>query len=154
MSVLGSGWWIAHCDGSAVPNPGRMAVGGVIISPSGQVHTLSRALHAVGCNNEAELCALMAALKEAHGMGARQVQLFTDSSIVVEQLRARPEQAQPVRPIERLTAMFLEARVLIEAFDEVLLTWVPRHRNSQADALARAALGLMPKAAVPHKRRR
>jgi ribonuclease HI len=146
--------WQVHCDGSAVPNPGRMAVGAVITGPAGQAHTLSRALHAVGCNNEAELRALMAALAEAQALGARQVQLFTDNSILVEQLRARDDGEWPVRPIARLEALFCEALSLIQCFDEVRLTWVPRHRNAQADALARAALGLAPKPSFPHKRRR
>jgi ribonuclease HI len=147
-------WWTVHCDGSAMPNPGRMAVGAVITSPLGQVHSLSRELHAVGCNNEAELHALMASLKEAHALGARHVKLCTDNSILVEQLGARPDQAPPLRPIERLEALFMEARTLMAGFDQVGLTWVPRHRNAQADALARAALGMAPKAAAPRKRRR
>jgi ribonuclease HI len=147
-------FWVVHCDGSAVPNPGRMAVGAVITSPSGQVHPLSRALHAVGCNNEAELRALMAALSEAQALGARQVKLFTDNSILVEQLGDSLDRALPARPIERLEALFMEARVLMRGFDQVCLNWVPRHRNGQADALARAALGMLPKVSVPRKRRR
>jgi len=143
-----------HCDGSAVPNPGRMAAGAVITCPAGQAHTLSRALHAVGCNNEAELRALMAALAEALALGAKQVQVFTDNSILVEQLRARADGELQVRPVARLEALFCEARSQIQAFDEVRLTWVPRHRNAQADALARSALGLVPKASGPHKRHR
>jgi ribonuclease HI len=152
--ISSDGVWQVHCDGSAVPNPGRMAVGAVITSPEGQSHSLSRALHAVGCNNEAELRALMAALQEAQALGARHIQLFTDNSILVEQLGVQPEQAPPVRPIERLAALFLEARLLIQGFDRVELAWVPRHRNTQADALARAALGMAPKTSVPRRKRR
>ena len=41
------------------------------------------------------------------------------------------------------------ARDVLQQFAQVNLQWVPRHRNRAADALARAALGLAPKAATP-----
>ena len=41
--------------------------------------------------------------------------------------------------------LFDEACVLLESFEQARLQWIPRHRNAQADALARAALGKLPK---------
>src|SRR5256885_2740498 len=55
--------WTAYIDASAVPNPGRMAMGAVITAPDGRRHLLSEPCHERGCNNEAELRALMAALQ-------------------------------------------------------------------------------------------
>lgn len=142
--------WTVHCDGSAVPNPGRMGLGAVLVAPDGTRHALSRATQSVGCNNEAELRALTDALLAAHAQGATAVQVYSDNSIVVEQLSGRG-----VQPIARLAALFDEARALLARFDHVALQWIPRHRNGEADALARAALGMAPKAAAkPRGRRR
>jgi ribonuclease HI len=141
--------WVVHCDGSAVPNPGRMGLGAVVAGPDGQRHTLSHLSTEHGCNNEAELLALMAALRIAQQQGATSVHIYSDSTIVVEQLGTAG-----VMPIERLADLFDEARVLIGSFETVDLQWLPRHRNSDADALARAALGLLPKPPPKWKKRR
>jgi len=48
-----------------------------------------------------------------------------------------------------------EARSLAGDLSHFSVQWVPRHRNAQADALARQALGLPPKAVrTPHPRTR
>lgn len=132
--------WRIHCDGSAVPNPGRMGLGAVLTAADGTRHTLSIAPPQRGCNNEAELRALMAALHEARARGATALRIHTDNSILVAQLGS---QATP--PIARLAALFDEARALLAGFASVSLEWIPRHRNAEADALARAALGMAPK---------
>lgn len=134
--------WTVYCDGSAMPNPGRMGIGAVITQPDGTRHTLSQATHTTGCNNEAELRALTLALQALRARGATAVLAYSDNSILVEQLNA----ADP-KPIARLTPLFDDARALLGAFDEASVQWIPRRRNAEADALARAALGLAPKPA-------
>ncbi|WP_087748384.1 MULTISPECIES: reverse transcriptase-like protein [unclassified Acidovorax] len=132
--------WIIYCDGSAMPNPGRMGMGVVLCAPDGTRHTLAQATHTTGCNNEAELRALLLALGELQARGASALRVYSDSSILVEQLGGT---AAP--PIVRLNDLFDEARTLLQSFAVVSLQWIPRHRNAQADALARAALGCAPK---------
>ncbi len=142
--------WVIHCDGSALPNPGRMGLGAVITAPDGTRHTLSLATHTTGCNNEAELRALMAALRDVQARGASTLLIHSDSSILVEQLG----QAH-AKGIARLSAVIDEARTLLQSFDQAQLKWIPQHRNGDADALARDALGLAPRpAAKPFKRKR
>ncbi len=142
--------WVVHCDGSAVPNPGRMGLGAVLVGPDGATqHTISEATTFTGCNNEAELRALLRALQWLEQQqqvvaAATTVQVVSDSSVLVEQLGA-----QAVARIERLAPLFDEARSVLQRFAQVDLQWVPRHRNGAADALARAALGLVPKGATP-----
>jgi ribonuclease HI len=146
--------WVIQCDGSAVPNPGRMGLGALITDPQGVRHTLSIDTHASGCNNEAELRALMAAIQHVQacvqGREVASLLVRSDSSILVEQLGGVGGQpVQPtVKPIERLAPLFEQARLLLAAFDQVQWQWVPRHRNTEADALARAALGMAPKAVI------
>ena len=132
--------WTLHCDGSAVPNPGRMGLGAVIVAPDGARHVLSQATDARGCNNEAEARALMLALREAQARGATVLQIYSDSSLLVAQLGAV---AAP--PVLRLAALYAEVAALLAGFAQTSLYWIPRHRNGEADALARAALGLAPK---------
>ncbi|XAH23833.1 ribonuclease HI family protein [Xylophilus sp. GW821-FHT01B05] len=153
MSETSSLHWTIHCDGSAMPNPGRMGLGAVLVAPDGTRHTLSRATHTIGCNNEAELLALMAALIELRKHKATALQIYSDNSILVEQLG--PRAGPPIAPIARLADLFDEARALLDSFDNARLQWIPRHRNGEADTLARAALGMAPKAPPkPFKKRR
>jgi ribonuclease HI len=135
--------WLVYCDGSAMPNPGRMGLGAVLIEPNGVRHTLSQATGAKGCNNEAELRALMAALRELQACGAASLLIHCDNSILVDQLG--PGVA---KPIARLASLFDEARTLLKSFEHAHLQWIPRHRNGEADELARAALGISPKPAA------
>ncbi|MBD9530375.1 MULTISPECIES: ribonuclease HI family protein [Comamonas] len=130
-------WWTVHIDGSALPNPGRMALGAVLVSPAGACHTVSQDTHRTGCNNEAEVLALLAALAVLRTQQAQHARVYSDSSILVEQLTL----AKP-KPVVRLTPLYDQARAAVRQFAGVTLHWVPRHRNQQADALARAALQL------------
>jgi ribonuclease HI len=114
-----------------------MGLGAVWTEPDGTRHTLSQAAPTRGCNNEAELRALMAALAQLQQRGARALLVYCDSTIVVEQLGSKD-----ARPIARLAGLFEQARQLLGAFEHARLQWIPRQRNSQADALARAALGI------------
>ncbi|AOG23172.1 reverse transcriptase-like protein [Acidovorax sp. RAC01] len=143
------GAWVIHCDGSALPNPGRMGLGAVLVSPQGVRTALSLQAPGTGCNNEAELRALLLALAEAHRQGAHAVAVVSDSRVLLEQLTAPASGTAAVPPIARLAPLFEEARRALAHFAAVHWTWVPRHRNAEADALARAAVGLAPK---PHAR--
>jgi ribonuclease HI len=136
--------WVIHCDGSAEPNPGRMGMGAVLIAPDGKHYTLSQATTSKGCNNEAELRALIAALREGKALGAKALRVYCDSSVLVEQLGSLDVKLH-AKPIARLAGLFDEARQLLKSFEQASLQWIPRHRNAQADALARAALGKLPK---------
>ena len=149
-ALLAPDFWTVHCDGSAVPNPGRMGFGVVVTDPAGQRHAFSQATHAIGCNNEAELRALMAAFEALKSRGVTKFCAYSDNSVLVAQLSDAGSQ-----PIARLATLFDEARALLSSFEQASVRWIPRHRNVEADALARAAMGLPPKPlAKPSKRKR
>jgi ribonuclease HI len=144
MTVAPTGRWTAFCDGSAAPNPGRMAYGAVLVAPDGRRHPMGgSAGAAVGCNNEAELWALTAALQALQRLGAADVLVYSDNSVVVAQLARPGPAAAPA--IARLAPLFDATRALLAGFERVELQWIPRHRNAEADALCRAAAGLPPK---------
>lgn len=127
-----------------------MGLGAVLTAPDGTRHTLSLPAGDRGCNNEAELRALMAALQLARQHGASELVVHCDNSVVVQQLSGTA-----VEPFLRLAPLFDEVRAELRSFASARLVWIPRHRNREADALARAAVGLMPKVpAQAGKRRR
>jgi len=132
-----------------MPNPGRMGIGAVLTAPDGARHTLSQATHTTGCNNEAELLALTLALQELRARGATAVRAYSDNSILVEQLAA-----SEAKPIVRMAALFDDARALLASFDDARVQWIPRHRNGEADALARAALGFAPTRPARHAKKK
>ena len=142
--------WQAWFDGSALPNPGRIGIGAVVLSPDGRRFEKSAPLALHGCNNQAELQALCAALELAHVAGARRLRICGDSDVAIRYVTG-PDSTK----IAALSALVMQARAWLARFDEVQLRWVPRHRNVAADHLCRQALGLADKATpAPNRRRR
>jgi ribonuclease HI len=122
-----------------LPNPGKIGVGVLLVAPDGQRSEKSLLLTVAGCNNEAELHALLAALEIATSAGARRLVLRGDSDVAIRYVRG-PDNTQ----IARLCLLVAAARDAMRPFDEVQLLWIPRHRNRDADRLSRQALGLPP----------
>jgi ribonuclease HI len=131
-----------------LPNPGKIGIGVVLVAPDGRCEEKSALLSASGCNNEAELHALCAALDMAAAAGARKLLLRGDSDVALRYVRG-PDSTQ----IARLCLLVAAARERLRRFDEVQLLWIPRRRNGDADRLSRQALGLPP-SPVPVPRRR
>ena len=131
-----------------MPNPGRIGIGVVLVAPDGRREEKSSLLNGAGCNNEAELHALCAALDMAAAAGARKLLLRGDSDVALRYVRG-PDSTQ----IARLCLLVAAARERLRRFDEVQLLWIPRRRNGDADRLSRQALGLPP-SPVPVPRRR
>ncbi|CAL2246891.1 unnamed protein product [Prunus armeniaca] len=109
----------------------------ILISPDKVVleYTLRFKFHA--SNNVAEYEALLAGLWLANEMGAKQIQIFRDSQLVVHQVN----QDFTAKDIS-MTAYLQHTRHLLATFDAYLMSQVPRSENSHADALARLASGL------------
>ncbi|CAL9011833.1 unnamed protein product, partial [Prunus brigantina] len=85
-------------------------------------------------NNEAEYEALLAGLRLAKEMGAMQIQIFSDSQLVVHQVN----QDFTAKDVS-MTAYLQHTRHLLTTFNAYLISQVPRSENSHADALARLA---------------
>ena len=124
--------WTVYTDGSAFPNPGQLRIGGIVYAPDDSTACFGQALHHTGCNNEAEALAAIYALQWLHRQGAQEVRICTDNSILAEQMNL----PHPKR-IERLAAVYEQARALAQQFRSVHVQWIPRHKNTIADALAR-----------------
>jgi len=129
--------WQAWFDGAAAPNPGRIGLGGVLLSPAGERQEFSLRPGSLGCNNEAELMALGELLERALAAGARQLLIRGDSDFAVQHLQGLSRTAVP-----HLAALLETLQDRLAAFEQVQICWVPRHRNQEADRLSRDALGL------------
>ena len=157
-------WWHGWFDGAAQPNPGRIGLGGTLRAPSGEQRDLSL-LAGTGCNNEAELLALLAVLDQAIAAGARRVRVYGDSDFAIRAglaclvaksatgAGAESTGSFAITQVPRLLSLIARLAEMLRRFKAVELVWIPRHRNGDADRLSRQALGLPHKPApVPGKK--
>ncbi len=120
-------------DGACYGNPGPIG-GGAIVEAGGKRH-VERVFLGRGTNNEAEYGGLIAGLKRAAALGATSVTVAGDSQLIIRHLEGRYKvKAANLRPL------YLEAKALLEAFDDVRLQWIRREMNAAADQAARDAI--------------
>ena len=114
-------------------NPGPAGIG-VVIYGDGQV--LGRVSRSVGVktNNEAEYLALIYALKRAVKMGVEEVELISDSKLLVKQLRGEYRVRSP-----RLKSLHRKASRLTSMIPMLKIIHVGRGENREADRLAKRA---------------
>jgi ribonuclease HI len=126
---------VIHTDGASRGNPGPAAIGVVIKDGSaGPVVTISRRIGRA-TNNQAEYQAVIAALEAALEHSARQVLLYSDSELIVKQLKGHYRvKNQDLKPLYQRVGR------LIARLDSFHVRHVPRNRNREADRLANAAL--------------
>ncbi len=120
-----------HIDGAARGNPGPAGIGVVIIGPDGEV--AERLHRGIGeaTNNVAEYRALLLALDRARALGYPEVEVYSDSELLVRQIQGRYQVKHPA--LRELHAL---ARDRIGTFRRFAIHHVPRERNAEADALA------------------
>lgn len=129
---------VIHFDGGSRGNPGPAGIGAVVTDPTVEPPArLAVVSEHIGdaTNNVAEYRALIAGLEAARAFPAHTVDVRGDSKLVIEQVRGAWKVKQPhLRPL--LDAV----RRLLEPYERVVLTHVPRDQNTDADLLVNAAL--------------
>jgi probable phosphoglycerate mutase len=132
----GVGHVVIEADGGARGNPGPAGYGAVVRDAgSGEVLAERSESLGVATNNVAEYSGLIAGLRAAESLGAREVDVRMDSKLVIEQMSGRWQIKHPgLRPLAA------EAASLVRRFDTVRFAWIPRERNRHADALANRAM--------------
>ena len=88
-------------------------------------------------NNEAEYEAVIVGLNLAHSMEADQLEICSDSQLVVKQI----EDSYKARG-EKMILYLKKVRKLLQMFTRVQVRHVPRTANTRADALAKLATTL------------
>jgi ribonuclease HI len=121
-------------DGASRGNPGKAAIGVVVLLDGVPVREISETI-GEATNNIAEYRALLRGLEAAEALGASRVQILSDSELVVRQLLGRYRVRSPV-----LAALHRDALTRLRRFDRVSIRHVPRAANRGADALANRAL--------------
>ncbi|WP_062429526.1 bifunctional RNase H/acid phosphatase [Herbidospora daliensis] len=125
-----------EADGGSRGNPGPAGYGAVVYAPDGEVVAEAAESIGVTTNNVAEYRGLIAGLTALSGLGLDgvPVEVRMDSKLVIEQMAGRWKIKN-----EGLRPLATEAAALARRF-RVTWTWIPRERNTHADALANEAM--------------
>lgn len=124
-----------YTDGGSRGNPGPAGIGAVLSQKKSGYREELAAHIGTATNNVAEYTALVEGLRLARERGARRVDHFADSELLVRQLEGRYKVKSP-----ELKTLFEQARSLIRGFDHFSTCHVRRELNSQADSLVNRAL--------------
>ena len=93
-----------------------------------------------GNSGEAEYLALTALLEAAVRLGARDLVVYGDSRVVVDDVNLSAQAVAAGRGAKGLEAHRVRVVDLLEALGGGSLRWVPRHRNGDADRLSQLAI--------------
>ena len=122
-------------DGGSRGNPGPSGIGVLVEDQSGTtLATISRAI-GVTTNNVAEYRALLAGLEKAEELGVREVEVISDSELLVKQMlgQYRVKNAG-LRPLHAL------AQQKASRFTSFNIRHLSRDHNAKADGLVNRAL--------------
>lgn len=127
---------IIYTDGCSKGNPGPAGIGVAVYRDDDHLpaFTISDAVGNV-TNNQAEYRALISALKYAVGVKATEVEIRSDSELIVRQMNG----SYKVKNAD-LKPLYQEAKRLAGSISTFCLNYVPREYNRQADKLANQAL--------------
>ena len=122
-------------DGGARGNPGPAAFGYVLETDDGTVLDARGEKIGIATNNVAEYSALIAGLEAALQRGITELEVVSDSELVVKQMRGEYKVKN-----EALRELSLQATRLARQLGKVAYTAVKREHNELADQLVNEAL--------------
>ncbi len=126
---------IIFTDGASKGNPGLAAIGAIIKDEQGRIITAISQGIGRATNNQAEYRAIIAALENAIKLGTSQVDMRSDSELVVRQINGqyRVKNAS-------LKPLYQKVKQLQSQLAGFTITHIPREENTEADSLANIAL--------------
>jgi ribonuclease HI len=117
-----------YTDGGSRGNPGPSACSYVILDCNKDIVKNEGIYLGITTNNQAEYQAVLHAIKAAIKIGAKDIHIFADSLLVVNQMNGIYKiKNQDLIPI------YNEAKHLIEQFNVATFTHIPREMNRVAD---------------------
>ena len=122
-------------DGGARGNPGPAAYGYVLEAEDGTVLAAHGEAIGVATNNVAEYSALVAGLEKACELGLGELEVVSDSELMVKQMRGEYKVKNAA-----LRELSLRAAAAARAVGSVRYTAVRREHNELADRLVNEAL--------------
>jgi ribonuclease HI len=126
--------YVLHFDGCSKGNPGPAGIGAVI-SKLGKEEWCGCQFIGNKTNNQSEYSALILGLKEAISRNIKQLQVYGDSLLVINQVTGKFN----VKNVQ-LQELYKEAINLIGKFDYIVFNHVYREFNKRADQLSNLAL--------------
>ncbi len=126
---------IIYTDGGARGNPGPAGIGAVIYNEHKKIIAEISEYIGVATNNQAEYKALLAAFRKAADLGAKELDCYLDSELVVKQLKGEYRVKD-----KDLALLFLDIHNLSLSFKKISYTHIPREKNEAADLLANEAM--------------
>ncbi|XP_057994971.1 uncharacterized protein LOC131175276 [Hevea brasiliensis] len=124
--------WKMYFDGAM--NKSGAGIGVVLEAPNGEQLLMSKRLCFPTTNNIAEYEACICGLEALIAVGAKKVEVFGDSMLVVSHIKGEWELKE-----EKLRPYLEYAKKLLFSFEEVTMKHMPRAQNQMADALATLA---------------
>lgn len=124
---------IAHIDGASRGNPGKASFGAVI-NFDGKKYILKKNL-GIKTNNIAEYEGLLAILKWAEENKIEFLKVFSDSKLLVEQIKGKYKVKSP-----NLKDLHKKAIEMIEKIPKFSIYFIKREYNSEADEIANKCL--------------
>jgi ribonuclease HI len=108
----------------------------VVVSPSGVCIDLSIRLEFACSNNQVEYESLLHGLEFLRDLGARDVDMFGDSNLIMQQVRGNSQ------CLDRVLNSYRDKCLdIIKLFDMFSIKHIPREENSRANRLAQQDLG-------------
>jgi len=126
---------VAYIDGACRGNPGESGVGVFFQDKKG--NPLFKAYRYIGpaTNNIAEYRALILALEQAQKLKAKYLTLYSDSQLIVNQIRGEYKVKDA-----KLKPLLRKALSLINGFQKMEIERIERKENQLADSLANRAI--------------
>ena len=121
----------ASIDGAARGNPGPAGAGVYVEAEHGRPVLEFWEPLGNATNNVAEYRALLLALERAEDAGADEVEIRSDSKLLVEQMHGNFKMHA-----EHLKPLLAEAVLRAKSFRTFAITHIPREKNTRADRLA------------------
>src|SRR5208282_5418037 len=126
---------VAYVDGSSHGSPGPSGIGVIVEGSAGGRIRIAKSIGWQD-NNVAEYVALLEALQCAMNQGALSLRVYSDSEVVVRQMRGEYACRSP-----RLYSLHWICRKLARGL-EFAITRIPRERNLEANHLANSVARL------------
>ena len=126
---------IVYTDGASRGNPGPAAAAFVLADDNGNQIYSKASFLGKATNNIAEYIALLNALGQAKQLDAKNVEIFSDSELMVRQINGEYRVKNP-----NIREIYLECTELLDGFGSWEIKHIRRDKNVEADELANQAI--------------
>jgi ribonuclease HI len=124
-----------YADGGSRGNPGLSASGYVLLDLADKIVVENGLFLGVTTNNQAEYTALKIGLEDALQRGVRQLDVYMDSLLVINQMKGLFKVKN-----RDLLSIHLSIKELATRFEKISYTHVPRELNKLADGMVNQVL--------------